>query len=80
MRRSANARRGSGQHWVDLYVGKQIRRLREDRQLTQIELGETIGVSYQQVQKIENGTNRASISALHEIAKALGTPITEFLP
>ena len=53
---------------VDVHVGRRVREVRLLRNLTQEELGEKIGVSYQQVQKYETGANRISASRLYRIA------------
>jgi transcriptional regulator with XRE-family HTH domain len=57
---------------IDVQVGAQIRARRLLRRMSQTELGEAIGVTFQQVQKYENGSNRVSASRLVEIARALG--------
>jgi transcriptional regulator with XRE-family HTH domain len=46
--------------------------------MSQTELGERIGVTFQQVQKYERGTNRVGASRLTQIATALNVPITAF--
>ena len=43
-----------------------------------IELGKALGVSFQQVQKYERGTNRVSASRLQQISTALDVPVTFF--
>ena len=53
---------------VDVHVGRRVRQIRLLKNLTQEELGEKIGVSYQQVQKYETGANRISASRLYRIA------------
>jgi transcriptional regulator with XRE-family HTH domain len=60
---------------VDIIVGLNIRFYRNAAQLSQTELGEKIGVSFQQVQKYEKGTNRVGASRLNQIAVALGVPV-----
>jgi transcriptional regulator with XRE-family HTH domain len=52
-------------------VGARIRIRRKTLGLSQSDLGDKIGVSFQQVQKYERGANRVSASALASIAKAL---------
>lgn len=47
---------------------------------TQPDLGRAIGLTFQQVQKYEKGTNRVSISRLISIAKALGVPVGALIP
>jgi transcriptional regulator with XRE-family HTH domain len=53
---------------IDVHVGQRLRSLRLSRDLTQEELGELVGVSYQQIQKYETGTNRISASRLYLLA------------
>lgn len=60
-------------HPIDLAVGMRIRMRREDRGLTQQDLARAIGVTFQQVQKYERGTNRVSASRLLQIAARLET-------
>lgn len=60
-------------------LGGRIRRYRESAGLSQTELGDRLGVSYQQVQKYERGANRVSVDALVRIARALGHPLSAFL-
>jgi transcriptional regulator with XRE-family HTH domain len=64
---------------VDALLGRHIRALRIARGLSQTELGQRIGVSFQQVQKYERGANRVSASTLMLIASALGVPAAELL-
>jgi transcriptional regulator with XRE-family HTH domain len=61
-----------GPHPIDVYVGTRIRLQRIMRGLTQSELAELVGISFQSVQKYERGENRVSASRLHEFAEALG--------
>ncbi|WP_349958093.1 helix-turn-helix transcriptional regulator [Rhizobium sp. ZPR3] len=58
-------------HPVDRHVGRQIRLLRVQCNLSQGDLGKGIGISYQQMQKYETGKNRVSASMLYEIARFL---------
>ena len=60
-------------HPIDLAVGMRIRMRREDQGLTQQDLARAIGVTFQQVQKYERGTNRVSASRLLQIAARLET-------
>ncbi|MBD0392114.1 helix-turn-helix transcriptional regulator [Wolbachia endosymbiont of Pentalonia nigronervosa] len=48
-------------NFIDAIIGKKIRQFRLTRGFTQSELAEKIGISYQQIQKYENGTNHISI-------------------
>ncbi|AUQ92819.1 putative transcriptional regulator (plasmid) [Phaeobacter inhibens] len=67
-------------HPVDIHVGKQIRRLRWLAEMPQVQLGEAVGVKFQQIQKYETAANRVSASRLYEIAKALDASILSFFP
>ena len=60
---------------VDAVVGRTIRVLRLQRRVSQSALGKTIGVSFQQIQKYENGSNRVGASRLVQIAQALQVPL-----
>ena len=62
---------------VEEAVGARIRLLRKRRKMSQQELGTALGVTFQQVQKYENGKNRVGASRLHMVAIALNVPITE---
>jgi transcriptional regulator with XRE-family HTH domain len=62
----------------DAEIGRVVRAQREQLRLSQADLAERIGVSFQQVQKYENGSNRISIGRLTRIAEALGVPPTFF--
>jgi transcriptional regulator with XRE-family HTH domain len=63
---------------LDELVGHNIRIHRLDRGITQTELARAIGVSFQQVQKYENGINRVGGGRLFKIAETLGTPVSTF--
>jgi transcriptional regulator with XRE-family HTH domain len=60
-------------------LGAKIRRLREQAGLSQSELGEKLGVSYQQIQKYERGVNRFSVETLVKLARALDVPAAGLL-
>ncbi|MEK7511171.1 MAG: helix-turn-helix transcriptional regulator [Patescibacteria group bacterium] len=62
---------------VDAAVGARIRLLRRVRGLSQQSLAEAAGVTFQQIQKYEKGTNRVSSSMLTRICKTLGVPVSE---
>ncbi len=63
---------------VDRHVGQRIKEHRLERGITQQELARALGISYQQVQKYENGTNRVSAGRLYILAQALGVRIGAF--
>ncbi len=59
-------------------IGIEIKRIREARRMSQMELAEQVGVSFQQIQKYEKGINRISAERIQQIAKALGTSVNTF--
>ncbi|NEO27718.1 MAG: helix-turn-helix transcriptional regulator [Kamptonema sp. SIO4C4] len=63
---------------VDHQVGRRIRQARRDAKLTQEQLGNMIGLTFQQVQKYEKGVNRVSAGTLYEISQVLDLPISWF--
>lgn len=65
-------------HHVDIHVGGRVKQRRLLRGLSQEQLGTSLGLTFQQVQKYEKGTNRISSSRLWEIATILGVPISFF--
>ena len=70
------ARRGPDA--VDKLVGRNIRVLRLAKGLSQTELADELGVTFQQVQKYEKGTNRVGSGRLLKISGILGVKITDF--
>lgn len=64
---------------IDQFVGARIRMARVSANMSQEALGGILGVSFQQVQKYEKGTNRVSAGRLLQIASALGEPVQWFL-
>jgi transcriptional regulator with XRE-family HTH domain len=60
---------------IDAQVGQRVRRRRELIGLSQEQLGHHLGLSFQQVQKYENGTNRISAGRLLQITDVLGIRI-----
>jgi transcriptional regulator with XRE-family HTH domain len=62
----------------DLEIGRKIRALRLERGLSQSGLADGIGLTFQQVQKYEKGTNRVSAGRLQRIAELLHVPVTFF--
>lgn len=63
---------------VDRHVGQRIRDRRVMLGLSQHQMAEMIGVTYQQAHKYERGINRISAGRLYEISRALNVPITFF--
>lgn len=64
---------------IDTHVGGKVRMRRLMLGLSQDELAKVIGLTFQQVQKYERGTNRISVSRLLDIARALKVPYNYFL-
>jgi len=65
-------------HPVDVHVGKRVRHRRWMVGMTQQQLGEAVGIKFQQIQKYETGMNRVSASRLWDIAKALDVDVRFF--
>lgn len=63
---------------VDIHVGKRLRMRRTILGITQEKLADALGVTFQQVQKYERGTNRVSAGKLYELSKVLETSISYF--
>jgi transcriptional regulator with XRE-family HTH domain len=64
---------------VDTHVGNKVKSRRLMLGMSQEELAKSIGLTFQQVQKYERGTNRISVSRLLEISAALKTPYGFFI-
>jgi transcriptional regulator with XRE-family HTH domain len=62
----------------DVQVGYRIRALRIARRLSQAQLGQALGVSFQQVQKYEKGVNRVSAGRLQRVAELFEVPTASF--
>ena len=63
---------------VDLHVGARIRMRRKILGVSQERLADDLGLTFQQVQKYERGSNRISASKLFEISRALKVPVAYF--
>ena len=63
---------------VDAYVGSQLKILRKSAKLSQTQLANKVGVTFQQIQKYECGANRVSAARLFELSEALSVPIQYF--
>jgi transcriptional regulator with XRE-family HTH domain len=68
----------SGPNPIDRHVGLRIRMRRRELGISQEKLAESIGLTFQQVQKYERAANRVSASKLWEMARALNTSIGYF--
>jgi transcriptional regulator with XRE-family HTH domain len=63
---------------TDIHVGSRIRLRRNMLGMSQEKLGESLGITFQQIQKYEKGTNRVGASRLQAIASILGAPVSFF--
>jgi len=68
----------TGPNPVDRHVGLRIRFRRKELGISQEKLADSIGLTFQQVQKYERAANRVSASKLWEVARALNTSINYF--
>jgi transcriptional regulator with XRE-family HTH domain len=72
---SRNPRHGP----LDAALGERIRHRRRELGLSQSALGSKLGITFQQIQKYENGANRVSATMLVKLSDALAMPVTELL-
>jgi transcriptional regulator with XRE-family HTH domain len=63
---------------VDRHVGSRVRMRRMMVGMSQEKLGDSCGITFQQIQKYEKGTNRIGASRLHQIARILEVPVEFF--
>ena len=63
---------------VDVEIGKRIRLRRKMLKISQEKLAKAVGVTFQQIQKYEKGTNRVGGSRMQQIASVLGAPVGFF--
>jgi transcriptional regulator with XRE-family HTH domain len=67
-----------GPNAVDAHVGSRVRLRRKMLSVSQESLASALGLTFQQVQKYERGSNRISASKLYQIAKTLQVPVAFF--
>jgi transcriptional regulator with XRE-family HTH domain len=67
-----------GANPIDVHVGKRVRMRRMMLAMSQEKLGDALGLTFQQVQKYEKGTNRISASRLQQISLVLQVPVPFF--
>lgn len=72
---SRAARGGRSPTDIDLVVGENVRKLRIERNQTLSELAGDLGISHQQLQKYETGSNRLSAGMVARVSEALGVPL-----
>ena len=65
---------------LDIEVGRRIRARRLARHMSQTDLASRLGLTFQQVQKYEKGTNRVGAGRLHRIAEILDVSVSHFFP
>lgn len=63
---------------IDIHVGSRIRLRRNMLNMSQEKLGEKLGITFQQIQKYEKGTNRVGASRLQAIAEIMTVPVSYF--
>ncbi|MBS7590431.1 helix-turn-helix domain-containing protein [Ancylobacter defluvii] len=63
---------------IDKHVGSRVRMRRMMINMSQEKLGESLGITFQQIQKYEKGTNRIGASRLQNISSVLGVPVAFF--
>ena len=72
------SRRGEGPNPIDIHVGARLRLRRTLLGLSQEKLGEAVGITFQQLQKYERGSNRISASRLFNLSQVLGVAVSYF--
>ncbi len=65
---------------IDIAVGLRLRTLRKSKGMSQEQLGKALGITFQQIQKYERGTNRISASMLVKSARTLEVSASSLLP
>ena len=63
---------------IDIHVGSRARLRRTMKGLSQEKLGDALGITFQQIQKYEKGTNRIGASRMQQISGALDVPVSFF--
>jgi len=70
--------KGDAPDEIDILVGQRLRELRTLAGLSQTQIGDSTGLSFQQIQKYERGVNRISASKLYSLAAFLGIQVLDF--
>jgi len=71
-------RMGRSPSSVDKHVGARLRAARLEAGKSQTEVADALGITFQQVQKYEKGTNRISAGTLHELSRLFDVPVQFF--
>ncbi len=64
---------------IDQLIGGRLKAIRTSKGFTQEDLASKLGISFQQIQKYENGKNRISFSRLYELSNFLNEPLESFV-
>ena len=72
------SRRSGQEIEVDVHVGLKLRQARTLQKLSQTDLGKLVGLTFQQIQKYENGANRIGASRLWHLSQILELPVSHF--
>lgn len=64
--------------WTHKEIGKKIKKRRKELKYSQEKLAEMLGVTYQQIQRYENGTNKLNTENIQLVADALSVPLSYF--
>lgn len=65
-------------HPVDVHVGRKLKMARAAQRMSQTDVAKKLGLSFQQIQKYEIGSNRIAASRLYELSKILNVPTSYF--
>jgi transcriptional regulator with XRE-family HTH domain len=63
---------------IDIHVGSRVRLRRNMLGMSQEKLGDSLGITFQQIQKYEKGTNRVGASRLQAISSVMSVPVSFF--
>lgn len=76
--KNTDKKKGRAQE-IDKLIGERLRLVRKQKYLTQEDLAEKLGISFQQIQKYENGKNRISFGRICELSSYLKEPLNSFI-
>ncbi len=77
-KRNAQKKKQSGPHPIDVHVGNRVRLRRLMLGMSQETLGKALGLTFQQIQKYEKGSNRIGASRIFKLSELLEVPIQYF--
>jgi transcriptional regulator with XRE-family HTH domain len=78
MSKSSKPIRSKREETLDQHIGRRLRLYRNVKGISQKKLGQSVGITFQQIQKYEKATNRIGSGRLLLLARFLGVPITYF--